>query len=387
MRWGPQGRGALRLTGAITRNELRRRLRDRSAVITCLVAPLAIAAVLGFAFSGNASSGVLPIGVSGAAPSLVRAAVHASQLPANVAVRVVQDAALLRRQVADGTLDGGVVVSLHRTTLSDLLIPMVAPGGTPSPGFDVVDRADAVVGQEYAESLAAGLASRMYAGRLARGSATDAAAITVTQGTLGNGGKAVVDYFAPSIAVVFLFVGSGLGMRSLLMERATGTLARLAAAPVRASAIVWGKLLAIGLTGLTSILIVWGVTVAVFGADWGDPLGVLLVCVGATASMCGLGAFVTSFARTPQEAFAAALVIGLVLALLGGNLLPPGALPEALQVLSLGTPNGWALVGFGRLALLGDPATAVVGPFLVLCLLALVTGGLAMARVRRMVRP
>ena len=61
--------------------------------------------------------------------------------------------------------------------------------------------------------------------------------------------------------------------------------------------------------------------------------------------MCGLGAFLTSFARTPQEAFAASLVVGLVLALLGGNLLPPGALPEALQVLSLGDAER---VGPGR---------------------------------------
>jgi ABC-2 type transport system permease protein len=264
---------------------------------------------------------------------------------------------------------------------------MVAPGASPSPGFEVVDRANALLGQEYAESVAAGLASRLYAGRLQRGTATRTAAISLSASTLGNGGKAVLDYFAPSIAVVFLFIGSGLGMRSLLMERSTGTLARLAAAPIRPAAIVWGKLLAIGLTGLTSILIVWGVTAAAFGASWGAPLGVLMMCVGATAAMCGLGAFLTSFARTPQEAFAASLVVGLVLALLGGNLLPPGALPEAFQVLSLGTPNGWALVGFGRLALLRDPASSVVGPFLVLCLIALVTGGLAMARVRRMVTP
>jgi ABC-type multidrug transport system permease subunit len=356
-------------------------------VITCLVAPLAIAAILGFAFAGHGNTGVVPIGVTGAPPSLVRAAAHAAQFPPGVVVYVVSDRAELEHQVSDGALSGGVAVLVGHKSLSDLLIPMVAPGGTPSPGFKVVDRADAVVGQEYAESLAAGLASRMYAGRLERGSSTDAAAISVTTATLGNGGKAVLDYFAPSIAVVFLFIGSGLGMRSLLMERASGTLARLAAAPVRASSIVWGKLLAIGLTGLTSILVVWAVTVAAFGAGWGDPLGVLMICIGATAAMCGLGAFVTSFARSPQEAFAASLVVGLVLALLGGNLLPPGALPEALAVLSLGTPNGWALVGFGRLALLGDPASSVLGAFLVLCLMALVTGGLAMARVRRMVTP
>jgi ABC-2 type transport system permease protein len=356
-------------------------------VITCLVAPLAIATILGFAFAGNASTSTLAIGVSGAPAGLVRAAAHASQLPDDVVVRLVPSAASIRREVADGTLAAGVVVSRDRKSLSDLLIPMVSPGATPSPGFDVVDRANALIGQEFAESLAAGLASRLYAGRLERGTATDAAAISVSASTLGNGGKAVLDYFAPSIAVIFLFIGSGLGMRSLMMERVTGTLARLAAAPIRAGAIVWGKLLAIALTGLTSILIVWSVTAAVFGADWGDPLGVLLMCVGATAAMCGLGALLTSFARTPQEAFAASLVVGLVLALLGGNLLPPGALPEGLQVLSLGTPNGWALVGFGRLALLREPASSVIAPFLVLCLIAVVTGGFALSRVRTMVMP
>jgi ABC-2 type transport system permease protein len=351
------------------------------------VAPLAIAAILGFAFAGNVSTSTLPIGVSGATPALLRAAVQASQVPSTVVVLLVPDATTVRREVADGTLAGGVVLSPGRKSLAHLLIPMVAPGARPSPGFEIVDRANALLGQEYAESVAAGLASRLYAGRLERGTATRTAAISLSASSLGNGGKAVLDYFAPSIAVVFLFIGSGLGMRSLLLERSMGTLARLAAAPIRPSAIVRGKLLAIALTGLTSILIVWGVTAGAFGASWGAPLGVLMMCVGATAAMCGLGAFLTSFARTAQEAFAASLVVGLVLALLGGNLLPPGALPEAFQVLSLGTPNGWALVGFGRLALLRDPASSVVGPFLVLCLIALVTGGLATARVRRMVTP
>jgi ABC-2 type transport system permease protein len=375
------------LIWSITANELRRRGRDRSAVLTVLVAPLAIAAVLGFAFAGNASPAPVPIGVSGATPALVRAAVLASQLPRNVSVHLFASEEALKRAVSDGNLEGGIAVLRGHKTLGHLLIPMVAPGATPSPGFDVVDRSNALTGQEYAESLAAGLASRLYAGRLYRGTSTDAAAISVENRMLGSGRKAVFDYFAPSIAIVFLFIGSGLGMRSLLMERSTGTLARLVAAPIRPRTIVWGKLLAIGLTGLSSILVVWGVTAAVFGANWGAPLGVILMCIGATAAMCGLATFLTSFARTPQEAFAASLIVGLVLALLGGNLLPPGALPEFLQVLSLGTPNGWALVGFGRLALLHDPASSVLGPFAVLCLIALVTGGLAMARVRRMVTP
>ena len=81
------------------------------------------------------------------------------------------------------------------------------------------------------------------------------------------------------------------------------------------------------------------------------------------------------------------MLVGLALALLGGNLLPSGSLPDAFQVLALGTPNGWALVGFGRFDQLSEPASSIIGPFVVLLVIAVVAGGLAMTRVRRMVEP
>lgn len=356
-------------------------------VISCLIAPLALAAILGFAFGHASSKGNLTIGVSGASAHLVAAAVHAAQLPSDVSVRVVPHAATLKRDVTDGTLAAGVTVTADHRKLTDLLIPIVAPGASHTPGFDIISRASSLVGQEWAESIEAGLSSRLYAGRLSRGTATRLADISITTQTLGNASRGVLDYFAPSIAVVFLFIGGGLGMRSLMLERSAGTLVRIAAAPVRPTRIVVGKMLAIFVTGLTSILVVWGATTLVFGADWGAPLGVLLLSIGAAAAMCGLGVFLTSLARNEKEAFGVAMMVGLFLSLLGGNLLPPGSLPEFLQVLSLGTPNGWALVGFGRLSLLDESAGSVIGPFLVLCLIAAITVGLAMTRVRRMVEP
>jgi hypothetical protein len=45
------------------------------------------------------------------------------------------------------------------------------------------------------------------------------------------------------------------------------------------------------------------------------------------------------------------------------------------------------LVGFGRLDQLREPASSVVGPFLVLLAIAAVAGGLALTRVRKMVEP
>jgi ABC-2 type transport system permease protein len=317
----------------------------------------------------------------------VAAAAHATQLPPNVTVRLLPQATSVREEVAAGTLAGGVILTGTHHELTNLLIPIVAPGATHSPGFDVVSRSSSLVGQEWAESVAAGLSSRLYAGLIRPGSDTQPAAISVSTQSLGNASRGVLDYFAPSIAVIFLFIGGGLGMRSLMLERSGGTLVRMAAAPVRPNRIVIGKMLAIFITGLASILVVWGVTTVAFGADWGAPLGVLLLSIGASAAMCGLGAFLTSLARNEQEAFGVALIVGLFLALLGGNLLPPGSLPTFLQVLSLGTPNGWALVGFGRLSLLDEPASSVLGPFLVLCLIAAVTVGLALTRVRRLVEP
>jgi ABC-2 type transport system permease protein len=358
-----------------------------SMVISVIVAPLTLAAILGFAFGQSGPPGVLPIGVSGASPALVRAAAHAAQLPPNVVVHRIASAKQLRAEVAAGTLSGGVILTATRARLADLMIPVVAPGATHSPGFKVVSRTSSLVGQEWAESVAAGLATRLYAARIGTSVATAPAQISITSQSLGNASRGLFDYFAPSIAVVFLFIGSGLGMRSLMLERSGGTLVRLAAAPLRPIRIVLGKLLAILLSGLFSILAMWGITSGVFGARWGAPLGVLMICIGASLAMCGLGVFLTSLARDEQQAFGLALIVGLVLALLGGNLLPPGSLPTFFQVLSLGTPNGWALVGFGRLSLLSEPAGSVVGPFLVLCLIAAVTGGLALTRVRRMVEP
>ena len=374
-------------------NELHRRLRDRSVLIGCLAAPLLMAAVLGLSFAGGANVAPVHIGVAGASSQTLTAALAASQLPKNVTVTTLPSQQSVKDAVANGTLDGGVAVLPSQLHLHTLLVPIVDPGATHTPGFDVVTKGTSPLGEEYAESVAAGISSVMYAGRVPHTQSTrateadDPATVSVDSQSVGHGGKVNLNFFAPNIAVVFLFIGSGLGMRSLLMERSAGTLARITAAPVRPTQIVLGKLLAIFLTGMATIFVIWAVTTYGFGADWGNLLGVLLMAIGATAAMCGIGVFLTSLAKTEQQAFGITLLVGLFLALVGGNLLPSGSLPDAFQVLALGTPNGWALVGFGRLDQLGEPASSIVGPFIILLVIAVVAGGLAMTRVRKMVEP
>jgi ABC-2 type transport system permease protein len=381
------------LIRVIAWNELHRRLRDRSVLIGCLAAPLLMAAVLGLSFAGGANATPVHIGVAGASSQTLTAALAASQLPKNVTVTTLPSQQSVKDAVANGTLDAGVAVLPSQLRLHTLLVPIVDPGATHTPGFDVVTKGTSPLGEEYAESVAAGISSVMYASRVPHPGTTEAteandpATVAVDSQDVGHGGKINLNFFAPNIAVVFLFIGSGLGMRSLLIERSAGTLARITAAPVRPTQIVLGKLLAIFLTGMATIFVIWAVTTYGFGADWGNLLGVLLMAIGATAAMCGIGVFLTSLAKTEQQAFGITLLVGLFLALVGGNLLPSGSLPDAFQVLALGTPNGWALVGFGRLDQLGEPASSIIGPFVILLIIAVVAGGLAMTRVRKMVEP
>jgi len=364
--------------------------------------------------------------VAGGSPSLaplVAAGVRAAHLPPGVRIVHVAGAGALRHEVANGTLQGGVIVPAALGPLGEpapgsfgstgqlarLLKPALDPGtDAVGGGLQVVPAPGSLLGTNAASDVAAGIAAQAYAGALSEvahgggssggpgaavaasdavGAATRPLVLSIRNETIGSGAKHVLDYYAPSITVIFVFIGAGLGTRSLLLERSEGTLARLAAAPVRPTAVVIGKMLAIGLTALATILVAWGATSLVFGADWGSPQGVFLVSCAAALAVCAVATFLTSFARNEQEAYGVAMMGGLLLALLGGSLVPPGALPHLVQVLSLGTPNGWAAVAYGRLALEGEGTRSVLGPLLVLCAIALGFGLLAATRFRRMVQP
>ena len=151
------------MTGIIALNELRRRLRDRSVLITSTRGPPGHRRHLGLR--------LLP-----AAPDRATAHRRERRLARGRRARPRRPncrrtspcarwprASQLEREVADGTLAGGVVAYPVHRSLGDLLIPMVSPGATTTPGFKVVDRADALVGEETAQAVAAGLASRLYA--------------------------------------------------------------------------------------------------------------------------------------------------------------------------------------------------------------------------------
>ncbi len=402
--------GSPRVVAVILANELKRRMLDRSAVVTSFVAPLVLASILGFAFGGR-SQHLVDLAVVVTAPSaqtdaVVAAGIQAAALPPQVHVTRPATAAEARSELASGRIGAFVVVPegfgspdsiiplprstpVSARTLPDLLKNVVVgPGhGSPEARLTVTAASGGSLDEQAGEGLASAITSRLYSGALVAVAvdglppATEAGLAAFTQAAAGGAARpvsiavatdavgadaSVIGYFAPSMAVVFLFISAGLATRAIALERAGGTLARLAATPVRSGAVVLGKMTAAFITSLVSILLLWGETVLLFSTSWGDRAGVALMCVAVTLSMTSLAMFLTSLVKDQEAAFGVTVIVGMLLGLLGGNFFPPGSMPTVLQDLSLATPNGWALVGFGRLSLEGQGVAGIVGPVAVL---------------------
>jgi ABC-2 type transport system permease protein len=177
-----------------------------------------------------------------------------------------------------------------------------------------------------------------------------------------------ISYYAPAMAIFFLFFAIGFGARSFFSERDSGTLDRIAAAPVRPSAVIAGKSLSVLIYGAMSMTVLIVFTGVFFGAQWGDPLATAVLTGAMIISVVCLTALVMTLARTERQADAFASIAVFGLALLGGNFIFVGAAPVLLRRLALLTPNGWALRGYVDLATgSGHVGTVLVPIGAILC--------------------
>lgn len=159
-----------------------------------------------------------------------------------------------------------------------------------------------------------------------------------------------LDYSATSMAILFLMFAVTAGGRTLLAERAGGTLPRLLISPTPPLTILVGKLAGIVLSGLLQAVVLWGAT-SLIGAYWGPPLEVAGAILVLVLCASGVGALISAWAQTPGQASAIGSTVTLVGAALSGSFFPRANLPAWVQQLSLVTPQAWGIEIFSRLQL------------------------------------
>jgi ABC-2 type transport system permease protein len=390
----------LRTTLLVAGKDLRQRLRDRSALVIAFIAPFVLAAIIGLAFGGDAAfratyavadadrgpvaagftDGVLAspglrdlVTVREVDPGEARALVDRGEvdaaflLPAGLSASVQQGrpATVTVVEAGDNPIAGQVARSLAEAYAAELT----------ATGLAVTTALDAA-GQAPTTAEARRLGERAAAGQLP---------VRLAEGQVGGRTIEAANYFGPSMAIFFLFFTVSFGARSVLTERRQGTMRRLLATAAPPGGVLAGKALAAFVLGTSSVLVMWLATTVVFGADWGDPAAVVALTVSSVLSAIGITALVVTLAKTDEQADGYSSLVVFTLALLGGNFVYLAQLPEALQRVSLLTPNGWALRGFVDLVADGGGLATVAVPVAVTLAVGLVTGGLALYRARRMV--
>jgi ABC-2 type transport system permease protein len=381
----------MRAAWLIALKDLRLRLRDRSAFMVGVVVPLALAfvfnAVFGGAFTGDS---ILTLGwvdedggqVAGAFAEVV----DSISGDGGIDFVSVDTAAELEQMVEDGEVGAGLVLPSG--------LSAAVEAGNPA-RLLVVEGVEAPTSASVAESIAIAFGTgvedtqRAAAAVAASGApdlipqvieAASRARPLFTLGTVDTANRvlAPATFFSASMAVFFLFFMVQFGVTGLLDERREGTLTRLEAAPIPRWSILTGKAMTSMVLGISSMSVLALATTLLIGAEWGNPLALLVLFVAVTLAATSLIGVVGSVARTPEGAGNLTSALAVALGMLGGTFFPVAGGSPWLERLSLITPHSWFLRAVGDLQ--AGEGIAGILPAL-LALLAFALGGLVLGFV------
>jgi ABC-2 type transport system permease protein len=321
--------------------DLRQRLRDRTAILTAIGAPLVLTALMGLALGGSSSSGsgmrlaIADLDHSALSSAFV-AFVQRPSLGGKVKVEPVDSVDAAETLIREHHAECAVVM---RAGFAQSI-----PSANPPPVEILAAR-----GQQFAMLATRGLL-RDFVNRAA--APPDRAAPEVIPLSAG-GQMRIVDFFAASMAVLFLNFGVLSGVRALQAEVDSRTIVRLVASPTPPYAIVAGKFAALLLLGLIQMGTMIAATSILFGTRWGNPLPTAALMFTSVLMAIGLTAFLMSLANNADQGTALAAMVITLLSIVGGQFLPPQGLPDIFETLTRLTPNGQAFFGFIDLSAAG----------------------------------
>ena len=340
----------MRAVAAIAGVELRRSLRDRSNIFFVFIFPLLLVVVIGAQFGGEGDEG--RVAVTGS-PGALQAALMAALEDDGVAVSSA-GAGAVREQVARGRTDVGVFLTDAATTAYD-------EGRNLDIEVITGSHQGAQVTTERVRTAAARIVlERGQVAVLAAegvGEAEASAALTAAARSLRAPRLAVVDtdevarefeglgrfdQGAVAETLLFVFVASLTGSATLIEARRLGVLRRTLAAPVSAVQAIGGQALGrFAIAGFQGAYIMVA-TMVLFGVSWGSLWLALLVVATFSFVAAGAAMLIGSLLDNASAASSAGVGVGLVLAALGGCMLPLELFPDTLQTVAHVTPHAWA---------------------------------------------
>jgi ABC-2 type transport system permease protein len=172
------------------------------------------------------------------------------------------------------------------------------------------------------------------------------------------------DLGAASQLVLFVFVNSLAAAVALIQSRQLGVSRRMLSTPMRARTIVLGEGLGRFVIAMLQSIFIVIASALLFGVNWGDPVGASVLMVSFALVSTGAAMLLGSLLSNEEQAGAIGTPVGLILAALGGCMVPLEIFSPTMQTIAHITPHAWAVEGFTKLveldAGLGDILTQVL---------------------------
>lgn len=201
-------------------------------------------------------------------------------------------------------------------------------------------------------------------------------------GTRKGGGT--IAYYAGAVTILFALFSAMNGALSLIDERTSGVADRILAGPAGLAPVVTGKFLfLIGQTAAQAIAIfataelVYHVPVIQHLLAWALTTLAAAVCAG------GLALGIVSLCRTRDQAQMLSTFIILILAAIGGSMVPRFLMPPWLQTVGWFTPHAWAIEAYQAILWRDAPTLTLVQPWSVLTAIGLTGLCIALFVTRR----
>jgi ABC-2 type transport system permease protein len=379
----------MRAAFIIALKDLSQRIRDKSAILLGLVAPLGLALIFSAIIpDATASSFNVHVGVVDNDGGQITSGFINDVLPAVEAEGLLSatrfdDMGKALAEVENGDLDAVYIFPAGYSASVQS-----GAGGT----VRLVTNVDSTIGGQIAKAVLDSYLAHVETVTISAGTAMingaqDLAAITaaaqaaapaveLTDVQASNRTLDTTTFFAAGMAVFFLFFTVQFGVSSLLEERMNGTLPRLLGAPISRWSVLGGKALTSFVLGLVSMVVLAISTTLLIGATWGNPVGVAILMMAGVLSALGIMAVVAVIARTPEQAANWQSIVAVVLGLMGGTFFPLSQGPRLLALLSKLTPHAWFMQGLGDLSS-GAGLSTVIAPTLAMLAFFVVTLGIS----------
>jgi linearmycin/streptolysin S transport system permease protein len=169
--------------------------------------------------------------------------------------------------------------------------------------------------------------------------------------TNSSAGQLITWVFIPLIGLSEIFTS----------ERQRGTLRRILTTPTHKATYLLGTIIGQVLTAFVQMVLLIGFGMLVMKVNWGNNLaGLAVMLLAGALAAAALGTMLGTFVKSAAQANGLSIMIGMVMALMGGCWYPLELFPKVIQNAVKILPTTWAMNGLLDLTLRGQGLVAIL---------------------------